>query len=170
MLQFTGSAADGVMLNHLIPSYAPAVIEEVRRGAIEAGRRPEDVQIVVSVPTYVAENPEDARRARATRKGMLGFYVGLDIYRRRYTNMGFGAEMDAIVRAVERGEPVAPLVPDAMVDQMVNAGDADECRAVIDRYRSAGANVVLIVPIFPPGDLGPFYRTIEALAPAGATA
>lgn len=170
MLQYTGSAADGVMLNHLIPSYAPVVIEEVRRGAAEAGRKPEDVQIVVSVPTYVAESPEDARQARATRKGMLGFYVGLNIYRRRYTNMGFGAEMDAIVKAVERGEPVAPLVPDAMVDQMVNAGSADECRAVIDQYRAAGADVVLLVPIFPPGDLTPFYRTMEALAPAGASA
>ncbi|HEX2174191.1 MAG TPA: LLM class flavin-dependent oxidoreductase [Dehalococcoidia bacterium] len=166
MLQYAGSAAEGVMLNHLIPSYAPTVIEEIRRGATGAGRRPEDVEIVVSVPTYVAQSPEEARQARATRKEMLGFYVGLNIYRRRYTNMGFGAEMDAIAGAIERGEPVAPLVPDAMVDQMVNAGSAEECRDVIDRYRAAGADAVLIVPIFPPGDLSPFFRTIEALAPA----
>lgn len=167
MLRFTGAAADGVMLNHLIPSYAPTAINEVRQGAREAGRKPEDVTVVCSIPTYVATSPEDARQARARRKEMLGSYFGLEIYRRRYTAMGFGAEMAAALAAVKRGEPVAPHVPDKLVEGMVNAGSPDECRAVFEQYRAAGADVILMVPIFPAGDLSPFYRTLEALAPKG---
>lgn len=166
MLQYTGAATDGVLLNHLVPSYAPTAIGLVRDGARAAGRDPKDVKIIVSVPTFVADSAEEARRARETRKGMLGFYVGLDIYRRRYAAMGFAAEMDAILGAQQRGEPVAPLVPDALVNQMVNAGSVDEVRAVFDQYRAAGADSLLIVPIFPPDDLAPFYRTLDALAKA----
>ena len=165
MLQYSGAAADGVMLNHLIPSYAPVVVEEIRKGITEAGRKREEVEIVCAVPTYVARDADDARQARERRKAVLGSYVALNIYRRRYAAMGFAAEMDAIAAAQSRGEPTAHLVPDKLVEQMVNAGSPDECRAVLDQYRAAGADSVLIVPVFPPGDLSPFYRTMEALAP-----
>ena len=166
MLRYSGAAADGVMLNHLIPDYAPVVIEEIRQGMAEAGRRSDEVEIVCAVPTYVAKDPDDARQARERRKAVLASYVALNIYRRRYAAMGFGAEMDAIAAAQSRGESTAHLVPDKLVEQMVNAGSPDECRAVLDQYRAAGVDTLLIVPVFPPGDLSPFYRTMEALAPA----
>jgi alkanesulfonate monooxygenase SsuD/methylene tetrahydromethanopterin reductase-like flavin-dependent oxidoreductase (luciferase family) len=166
MLRFAGATADGVLLNHVVPSYVPRLVEEIRRGAAEAGRPPEAVEIVCSVPTYVGEDAEDVQRARETRRAMLVRYIGLEIYRRRYAAMGFGAEMDAIAAALGRGEPAAALVPDTMVAQMVNAGSAGECRAVMSQYGATGVDTYLVLPIYPPGDTGPLRRTLEALAPA----
>jgi alkanesulfonate monooxygenase SsuD/methylene tetrahydromethanopterin reductase-like flavin-dependent oxidoreductase (luciferase family) len=167
MLRFAGAVADGVFLNHLTPSYAPHLVAEVRAGAAEAGRDPAAVELICSVPTYVARDEGEARIAREARKAALGTYVGFEIYRRRYAAMGFGAEMDAIAAAQARGEPIGPLVPDAMVAQMVNAGSVAECRAVIEQYRAAGADTYLIVTASPPGEVAPLLRTLEALAPSG---
>ena len=62
MLRYAGAVADGVLLNHLTPAYAPRLVAEVRAGAAAAGRDPAAVEVICSVPTYVAPDAEGARR------------------------------------------------------------------------------------------------------------
>lgn len=166
MLHLAGAVADGVILNHLTHDFAPEAIEQVRQGARDAGRDPRDVEILCSVHTAVVANRDEARRALDIRKAMLETYVGLENYRRRYATLGFGAEMAELAAAQERGEPVAARIPDHMVEHMVNIGSAGQCRAIIDRYRAAGADSYLVAPLCVADDIAPFERTIEALGPA----
>ncbi len=52
-----------------------------------------------------------------------------------------------------------------MMAQVVNVGTAEECQAVIDQFRAAGIDALLLTPFSPPGDLTATYRTMETLAP-----
>ena len=67
MLRLAGAVADGVFLTWARPDEIPAKVAAVRQGAEEAGRDPDEVEVVCSFWGYAGPDVEQATAAAAAR-------------------------------------------------------------------------------------------------------
>ncbi|MFN2611777.1 MAG: LLM class flavin-dependent oxidoreductase, partial [Solirubrobacterales bacterium] len=160
MLQLAGEIADGVMLWLCGPEYIErVVVPEVTRGREKAGKTIEGFDIVAAVPVALTDDPDAARDAM---RGQLLTYASLPFYRRMLEASGFEDEIKAFDEGMAGGdtEKAKAGLTDRMIDSLIGAGDADEVRAAVDRYRDAGALSPCIGGL--PG--GDFDGSMEAVA------
>ena len=161
-LRLAGAVADGVLLNAYMPAaYVRFAVEEVRRGAIEAGRDPDAVEIACMLVTRLTDDAA-ALRAQLRRRlaGILGERGTGEVL---LDQGGFDrALLEPVRAALASGDQdaVAALVSDELVEACVLLGDADRCRERIEEYRDAGVDRPLLLPRLPD-----FARVAEALAP-----
>ncbi len=168
MFELSGQLADGVVLNWGSPDYLAGRLKELYAAAGDAGREPSAVEIGCSLWCAVTAAADETAQVRDRFRGMMGFFVRFGTYRQRFGELGFQDEMEAAAAALERGEPVPPLIPDALLDVISVLGDVDFCRNRLEEYRRAGIELPLVVPLTTPdGDLDPIRRTLAALSPAG---
>ena len=107
---------------------------------------------------------EDRARARAIAREALGFYLQLPAYHRAWSAAGFDAA------------DFANGGSDRLIDAIAPSGTPAELRAVLARFRAAGASHVSLYPIHPEDDYRPDraggllwdWKTLEALAPQTA--
>ncbi len=137
-----------------------AAVGDVLRAA---GRERASFTVAPYLPVLVSE---DERAARAVVRRHLAFYIGGmgRFYRETIARHGFAAEAEQVRRlweARQRDEAV-DAVTDAVVDAFAVVGDARRCRARLDDYRAAGADLPVVAL---PGDitLADAERTIRAL-------
>lgn len=178
-MRLAGEVADGALLYLQPLERIPTAAAFVREGAVQAGRDPESVEVVLSLSTCVTDDPGPARDAA---RMMLGWYASLPFYNGMIADSGFAAEAAALTAAWARARAEAPaggtpdaglaaaLVTDAMVDQTFVIGTREQCRARIAEVRSRGVDRVVVYPYGPYPDraatLAGFTRTIEACAGA----
>src|SRR5437870_10090404 len=92
-----GELADGLCINQIAPKHVPAMLDEVRRGAKEAGRElPGDFPVVARLFCLVTD---DAPAARTILKMVFAPYVATSVYNRFYKWMGYEEEASAIAAA-----------------------------------------------------------------------
>ncbi len=170
MLRLAGAFGDAVQLAWCPPDEVPALVEHVRAGAVEAGRDPDEVEVVASFFGYAGPRIE----------------VALERYRRfvlAYALQGthraaFVASIPEIEEAARRwsvGDRAGALrlVDEAAVHRLCAIG----AQAVGDRavaLRAAGADTPVLLPAgAEPGDfegsLASVNALAEALGPAGAS-
>ncbi|MDH3598481.1 MAG: LLM class flavin-dependent oxidoreductase [Candidatus Tectomicrobia bacterium] len=162
MLRLAGAIADGVLLTWVPLESVPAVIAEIRTGAAEAGREPQEVDIAMYLRTCVTDDRSPAMEW--LRRDITGYAVA-DVYRRVLRRFGFKAEVDAMQEAWKRGErnQAMQYIADPMVDALGLIGSADECRAKVDAFVAAGVDMPIILPFTPEAEAAPAYeRTIAA--------
>jgi 5,10-methylenetetrahydromethanopterin reductase len=164
LLELAGRVADGVIL--LVGVDVDAVrqaVDRVGQAAREAGRRPEDVHVVLWTPVAIDADPGAARarvRAHVARTLLRPVAAHLtpdeqaavDAIRRRYD---YDAHMVP-------GSPHSRLVPDQLVDRFAIAGTPDDCRAQLDRLTSTGVDQVAAIPFSRPGE--PLETLLEEFA------
>jgi coenzyme F420-dependent oxidoreductase len=166
-LRLTGEVADGWLPIYCSPDSLALMREEVVAGAEAVNRDPAAIEVAPYVLACLAEDREAGRRLV---RRHLAYYIGgmgtfyLDLMQRS----GFGSEAKAIRAAWQRGDRAgaAALVSDAMLEQLALTGDPDACRAHLDRLRSAGATLPILIP--PRGSTTAMMsRSLELLAPGG---
>lgn len=138
-----GEVGDGLMPFLSPRGYLPTLIAAARASAASAGRALDECACVLSIPTFLSE---DSAAARSAARYNLAFFALLPNYRRQWRRAGYGAAMDAI-RALGRGASRAEVVkhiPDALVDEVCVFGTASECRAQLEAFRAAGADMPVI--------------------------
>ncbi len=144
MLRLAGEIADGVLLYLCSLSVIPNAINEIRKGASEAGRSLDDFEIAALLPTAVSENRKVAQaivaRAIAYYVGGMGTY-----YRRVIGKSGFESEASKINEAWQRGDRLSATnaVSEQLIDSVALAGSPDECRRKLEDFRNSG----VILPI-----------------------
>jgi alkanesulfonate monooxygenase SsuD/methylene tetrahydromethanopterin reductase-like flavin-dependent oxidoreductase (luciferase family) len=162
--RLAGAVGDGVLLNWCTPERVAEARDEVRRGADEAGRDPEDVTVGVYVRAAIDDDPSaalDAIRVPAAE------YASSPAYRRQFDRMGLGEEAGRAAAAHAAACPAD--VPESFVRAVALTGDRAAARARLDEYRSAGADLPVVYPALVPG-ISPArsaLATLEALAPNG---
>jgi alkanesulfonate monooxygenase SsuD/methylene tetrahydromethanopterin reductase-like flavin-dependent oxidoreductase (luciferase family) len=112
MLQVCGELAQGVLLTW---------------STLDAGRRPEDVDIASLLPCYVAD---DRRRALDAMRPSVAFYGGFfPRYNRLMAASGFPDAARAIQEAWARGghEAAIRAVPDALIEAIAGVPGARRC-------------------------------------------
>ncbi len=137
-----------------------AMIEDTLRGA---GRERASFTVAPFLPVVVSD---DDATARAVLRRHLAFYIGGmgRFYRETVARHGFGGAAAEILRLWEarQRDAAADAVSDELLDAFAIVGDARRCRARLDDYRAAGADLPILAL---PGDiaLADAERTVRAL-------
>jgi alkanesulfonate monooxygenase SsuD/methylene tetrahydromethanopterin reductase-like flavin-dependent oxidoreductase (luciferase family) len=131
------------------PATVRAIAERVRAGAVEAGRDPAKLEIIVKV--RVTLNPDRAV-ARSKLRQVLTFYNIADHYKDMLIASGFEPEVTAIQEAFKAGgfKAAAAHVTDEYMDKLpvVPATSIGEVKERLQPFVEAGATR-LIVPYVP---------------------
>ncbi len=137
-----------------------ATIEETLRGA---GRERAAFTVAPYVPVLVSD---DEAAARAVLRRHLAFYIGGmgRFYRETVARHGFADAAEEIRRSwdARQRDAAAAAVTDELLDAFAVVGDARRCRARLDDYRAAGADLPIVAL---PGDvaIADAVRTVRAL-------
>jgi 5,10-methylenetetrahydromethanopterin reductase len=149
MTRLAGRIADGIIVNMANPAKIREIVANVRQGASEAGRDPDQLDYAVKVRCSV--NP-DLKLAEGRLRQILTFYNLADHYRDMIAGMGFADESARIREQYEQGGFKAAMA--AVTDEMlaglptVAATSAAEVRERVQPYLDAGATR-LILPYVP---------------------
>ena len=162
-LRQAGEIGDGVALNQLGVQHLPQVLGEVRKGAEEAGKRLEELEIVARLFAWVTDDP-GAARDQVRRQ--FAPYAATRVYNRFFRWLGYDEEMDALDAAAGDRDraAMAAALSDDLVDALYIIGDADHVGATMKGYVDGGVTVPVIAPLGPE-DADHTLRTVaEALA------
>lgn len=155
--------ADGWLPYFASPETLRADLSTIEETLGRAGRERASFTVTPFLPVLVSD---DEAAARAVLKRHLAFYIGGmgRFYRETVARHGFAdaaEEIRGLWDARER-DAAALAVTDELLDAFAIVGDAARCRARLDDYRAAGADLPVIAL---PGDvtLADAERTVRAL-------
>lgn len=137
-----------------------AVVEETLR---VAGRPRASFTVAPYLPVIVSD---DEASARSVLRRHLAFYIGGmgRFYRETVARHGFDEIAEDVRRLWEarQRDAAANAVTDELLDAFAVVGDAAHCRARLDDYRAAGADLPIVAL---PGDvaLADMERTVRGL-------
>ena len=159
MLRLTGALCDGVCLNMVPESALPQVLGEVRAGAEEAGKDPNELEVVARLHVVIA----DPAMGRNLIRTVFGAYAATPGYNKCFEWIGFEDEARQIREAFAKGDRagVAAGVTDRLCDAMAIVGDRETVRGRIRAYAEAGIDVCVINPI---ADASAVPQVLEAIA------
>jgi probable F420-dependent oxidoreductase len=164
MLRLAGAIADGVVLAFCPPDGLPERIAEVRRGAEEAGRDPDALEIAAYVNAYAG--PDVDLAMERFRRLVLQYAV------QPTHRVGFLASFPRIDEATElwnqgRRQEALALVGDETVLDLCPVGDAETVVRHLERVRAAGVTLPVLFPqSLRMGDAETPAATIAAVASA----
>ncbi|HEX6436982.1 MAG TPA: LLM class flavin-dependent oxidoreductase [Candidatus Binatia bacterium] len=145
MTRLAGRIADGVVINMANPAQIRRISDEVRKGAEEAGKNPDDLQIICKIRCSIAGSSAAARDALSH---ALTYYALADYYRDLLGRMGFAAEVEAMRSAWKAGgfHSARKLVTDRMFADLplIAATSAHEILEQIRPYAAAGATRIIL--------------------------
>ena len=160
-----GEVGDGIMPFLPARSYLTELMTEARDAATEAGRDPDGLDCIISIPTFVSDDVEQARSAA---RYNIAAFARMPNYRRQWRRSGFVEEVDAMQHAWKSRDrrAVADLVSDRMVDQVCVYGPPGQCREQLDAFGEAGAGMpVLAISPVNEERLDATRKALIALAP-----
>lgn len=160
-----GELADGIMPFLPALSYLTSLVDAAKTAASAAGRSPDGVDCIVSIPTFISEDVEQARSAA---RYNLAFFGNLPFYRKQWRRCGFVDEVNAIRQAWESGDrrAAAARVTDRMIDQVCVFGPPSQCREQLAAFHEAGADMpVLAVSPVNEDRLAATRTALDVLAP-----
>jgi F420-dependent oxidoreductase-like protein len=155
--------ADGWLPYFASPETLRADLAVIAGALRSVGRERASFTVAPFLPVIVSD---DDAAARAVIRRHLAFYIGGmgRFYRETVARHGFGDAAAEIGRLWEgrQRDAAAAAVNDELLDAFAIVGDARRCRARLDDYRAAGADLPIVAL---PGDvaLDDAERTIRAL-------
>jgi 5,10-methylenetetrahydromethanopterin reductase len=165
MLELSGRIADGIIvLVGVADEYIAHARERIAAGAKAAGRRAEDINLVLWVPCAVSDTApaKDAVKAHVARVVAHPLPYVLDPNEQKVLEeirktYDYYHHMDQQANHAE-------VIPDWLVDKFAIAGTVAECRAQVERIKKTGIQQIAIIPYSPPG--GGREETIRGFAKA----
>jgi 5,10-methylenetetrahydromethanopterin reductase len=165
MLELSGRIADGIIvLVGVADEYIAHARERIAAGAKAAGRKVEDVNLVLWVPCAVSDTApaKDAVKAHVARVVAHPLPYVLDpteqkVLQEIRKTYDYYHHMDQQANHAE-------VIPDWLVDKFAIAGSVAECHAQIERIKRSGIQQIAIIPYSPPG--GSREETIRGFAKA----
>jgi 5,10-methylenetetrahydromethanopterin reductase len=165
MLELSGRSADGIIvLVGVADEYIAHAKEKIAVGAKAAGRKLEDINLVLWVPCAVSDSApaKDAVKAHVARVVAHPLPYVLDpkeqqVLQEIRKTYDYYHHMDQQANHAE-------VIPDWLVDKFAIAGTVAECRTQIERIKKTGIQQIAIIPYSPPG--GSREETIRAFAKA----
>ena len=165
MLELSGRIADGIIiLVGVADEYIAQAKERIAVGAQAAGRKLNDVNLVLWVPCAVSDSApaKDAVKAHVARVVAHPLPYVLDpkeqqVLQEIRKTYDYYHHMDQQANHAE-------VIPDWLVDKFAIAGTVAECRGQIERIKKTGIQQIAIIPYSPPG--GSREETIRAFAEA----
>jgi alkanesulfonate monooxygenase SsuD/methylene tetrahydromethanopterin reductase-like flavin-dependent oxidoreductase (luciferase family) len=160
-----GELADGIMPFLPARGYLTRLLAAAKNAAKRAGKDAEQLDCIVSIPTFISEDLEQARSAA---RYNLAFFAQLPFYRMQWRRCGFVEEVNALKQAWQTGNrrEAAKLVTDRMIEEVCVFGPPRQCQEQLEAFRQAGAKMpVLAVSPVNEDRLSATYRALDVLAP-----
>lgn len=146
-LRLAGEIADGICLNQFGTRHVQPMLDEVRKGAADAGRDlPEDFPVVARLFCAVTDEPD---AVKSFIPHIFAPYVAVGGYNRFYGWMGYEAQAAAIATAAAAGDKAAmaaAYTPD-IVEELFLVGDAEHIVDRIEAFGEAGVTVAAVTPL-----------------------
>jgi 5,10-methylenetetrahydromethanopterin reductase len=165
MLELCGRIADGIIvLVGVADDYIAHAKEKIAVGAKAAGRKLDDINLVLWVPCAVSEtaNAKDAVKAHVARVVAHPLPYILDpneqnVLQEIRKTYDYYHHMDQQANHAE-------VIPDWLVDKFAIAGTVAQCKEQIERIKKTGIQQIAIIPYSAPG--GSREETIRGFAKA----
>jgi alkanesulfonate monooxygenase SsuD/methylene tetrahydromethanopterin reductase-like flavin-dependent oxidoreductase (luciferase family) len=145
MTRLAGQISDGVLINMANPTQVRRIAAEARAGAQEAGKNPDQLEIICKIRCSIAHDYAVARDALSH---ALTYYALADYYRELLGRMGFGAEVEAMRAAWKSGgfHAARKLVTDEMIRSLplIAATSASEVVSQLTPFMDAGATRIIL--------------------------
>jgi len=137
MLRLAGEIADGVLLAWLPARQVAASVAEIAKGAAQAGRRVEDIDIGCYVHTLVKP---DRERALTQLRHVLVGYCQANTYIQGFRRFGYSDVLDEVLARWQAGDRAGAeqAIPDRMVEELFVFGTPADCHAQLGRFVDAG--------------------------------
>jgi F420-dependent oxidoreductase-like protein len=158
-----GEVADGWLPYFTSPETLRADVAVIEASLRGAGRDRASFTVAPFLPVFVTD---DEAAARVVLRRHLAFYIGGmgRFYREAVARHGFADTAEEVRRLWEARERDAAgaAITDELLDAFAIVGDARHCRARLDDYRAAGADLPVLAL---PGDVtvADAERTVRAL-------
>jgi len=158
MVALAGEEADGVVFANAARSHVPETLTALPAAA----REREDFFVGNMIPTCI---DDDATAAAAVNRRTLSGYVQLPNYRRYWKEVGYREEMEAVERALERGERdrLLGLLSDRWLADTTLFGSAAHVREGVEAWREAGVRTPILVPSSSRGRQFDAFRELFAI-------
>jgi len=149
MTRLVGRISDGVFINMAIPDTIREITARVQAGAEEAGRDPNDLDIITKVRVSLNK---DRDVARSKLRQVLTFYNIADHYKDMLIASGFEPEVMEVQKAFKEGgfKAAQTRITDAYMDKLpvIAATSIEEVREKLQPFTEAGTTR-LVVPYVP---------------------
>lgn len=164
VLRVAGACADGVIFNSLsTPEYIEWAKREIRDGAAEAGRDPDEVALACSMVTAAHPDPEQVREA--VRRACL-YYLREDHHRFTMEKAGMGDLHTKIRETYLKGDVEGALdfIDGEVLDRIAFTGTPEQVRRKYQEYKKLGIGLAVIRNVIDrrTGN-GPVMENIDAL-------
>lgn len=160
-----GQEADGIMPFLTGRSYIKTLVDTAKNAARGVGKNPDDIDCIMSIPTFVSDDVEAARSAA---KYNLAFFGQMPNYRKQWRASGFEDEVTGLEAAWQKRDRrlAATKVSDRMVEEVCVFGSPGQCRDQLAAFHEAGASMpILAVSPVNEGRLDATRKAIDCLAP-----
>jgi alkanesulfonate monooxygenase SsuD/methylene tetrahydromethanopterin reductase-like flavin-dependent oxidoreductase (luciferase family) len=161
MLALAGEIADGVVFANVARTYVSRSLE-----ALPPERR-SDAGFFVGNMIPVCISDDRAAAMQRNRKTLV-MYVSLPNYRNYWKQAGYAEEMEAIEKALARGESesLMGLMSDRWLADVTLFGTAEQVREGVAAWRAAGVKTPILVPSSAQGNqMDAFEELFAAFAP-----
>ena len=158
MLKLAGEIGDGVLLTAgCSQRYVRYAVRRVEAGAREAGRRPEDLEVVC----YILYSPKKPKEVNKVVRGFIAFAVAYSSPEILKMD-GFTQEESRKIREVleRRGMlEASKIVPEAMIEVRSATGGPERLRERVLGYMDAGVNLPVILAFEP--EMGQVIKAVK---------
>jgi probable F420-dependent oxidoreductase len=143
MLELAGEVGDGVILNLYPQDSLPKLLEHIRIGAERSGRQLSDLEIVCR---HIVIVTNDKQKARDAFRASHAPYYATPVYNRFLTWLGYPQVAHDITEGWEARDRrrTCGALDDELIDKIIIAGCAEECRDRIRQYAEAGVTTHII--------------------------
>ncbi len=147
MLSVAGELCDGVHVHpmHSLTYIRNRLLPGVAKGAAKAGRRPEDVDLIVPVFAIAGDSPEERAAMLKRAKTQIAFYGSTPNYAFQFDDLGFEgttAKLGALMKAGDV-QGMAETITDEMLDHFAVVARWDDMADVLtERYANVAARLV----------------------------
>lgn len=160
-----GQEADGIMPFLTGRTYVKTLVDTAKNAAKGVGKDPDEIDCIMSIPTFVSE---DVDAARSAARYNLAFFGQMPNYRKQWRASGFEDEVAGLEQAWQEKDRrlAATKVSDKMVEEVCVFGTPGQCRDQLAAFHEAGAGMpILAISPVNEGRLAATRKAIEWLAP-----
>jgi probable F420-dependent oxidoreductase len=168
MCRLAGELADGLVTHptNSNPRYLEEIcLPNVRAGAEQAGRDPNDIAIVAAITLVAGASEEELAGERERHRRLFAFLYSTPAYRKTlelYAIPELGAQLRALVRE-ERWEDLPVLVPDELLDRVLVVGRYEELGPLLTERFTGLVDGLLLGPVRPTQDDADVARLVAAV-------
>ncbi|MGZ8625159.1 MAG: TIGR03842 family LLM class F420-dependent oxidoreductase [Actinomycetota bacterium] len=146
-LRCAGRVGDGLIMQLADPFIVEWSLQYVREGAEQAGRRFEDIQIMVAAPAYVTDDLEHAREQVRWFPALVSNHI-VDLVK-RYISTDLPQELTEFIKVRDHydyadhgrtGAEHADFVTDEVVDRFCLIGPVDRCLSKLRELEGVGVH------------------------------